>query len=77
MRIESNSFSQRLSVNSDSPAASSRVSNNTRDTISQPTNKSEKAVAEFAVAMVLFFTLGCAFLFLIFDFIKQWVQMKR
>lgn len=75
MRIESSSLSPRLGVNANTPKSSSRVSNNTRDTISD--SKSEEACANLAVAMVLFFAVGCAFLFAIFDFIKQWVQMKR
>jgi hypothetical protein len=76
VRIESSTPSQRELIGSNDTSVRSQAQNNPpRDTIES--KSAAKNMGEFLAAIALFFAVGCAFLFLIFDFIRQWVNMRK
>jgi hypothetical protein len=76
VRIESSTPSQRELIGSNDTSVRSQTQNNPpRDTMES--KSAAKNIGEFLAAIALFFAVGCAFLFLIFDCIREWMKLRK
>ena len=76
MRIESSNPSQRELIGSnESPTRNQGQNNPPIDTMES--KDAVKNMANFLAAIALYFAAGGAFLFLIFDCIKEWMKLRK